>query len=170
MLRRQKKAFLNPLTYDYFLFFKVSLMRIQKIIVYVLCAFLIASAIVYFLVALGEYTDWMELLGYGIEDETQEKLVEISLFVGSGIVYLGLFTWVLKAGGRKRLPYIASIAVSVALIITYIASRTVGVPIVGVEYYVGRLDVISKIIQVIVIGISGFALFKMKNQLSKGVT
>jgi magnesium-transporting ATPase (P-type) len=170
MLRRQKKAFLNPLTYDYFLFFKVSLMRIQKIIVYVLCAFLIASAIVYFLVALGEYTDWMELLGYGIEDETQEKLVEIVLFVSSGIVYLGLFTWVLKAGGRKRLPYIASIAVSVALIITYIASRTVGVPIVGVEYYVGRLDVISKIIQIIVIGISGFALFNMKNQLSKGVT
>jgi hypothetical protein len=142
----------------------------QKIIVYVLCAFLIASAIVYFLVALGEYTDWMELLGYGIEDETQEKLVEISLFVGSGIVYLGLFTWVLKSGRRKRLPYIASIAVSVALIITYIASRTVGVPIVGVEYYVGRLDVISKILQVIVIGISGFALFKLKNQLSKGVT
>ena len=151
-------------------FFKVSLMANQKITVYVLCAFLIASAIVYFLVALGEYTDWMELLGYGIEDETQEKLVEISLFVGSGIVYLGLFTWVLKSGRRKRLPYIASIAVSVALIITYIASRTVGVPIVGVEYYVGRLDVISKILQVIVIGISGFALFNMKDQLSKGVT
>jgi magnesium-transporting ATPase (P-type) len=142
----------------------------QKIIVYVLCAFLIASAIVYFLVALGEYTDWMELLGYGIEDETQEKQVEIVLFAGSGIVYLGLFAWVLKAGRRKRLPYIASIAVSVALIITYIASRTVGVPIVGVEYYVGRLDVISKVIQVIVIGISGFTLFNMKNQLSKGVT
>jgi hypothetical protein len=141
----------------------------QKIIVYVLCAFLIASAIVYFLVALGEYTDWMELLGYGIEDETQEKQVEIALFAGSGIVYLGLFAWVLKAGGRKRLPYIASIAVSVALIITYIASRTVGVPIVGVEYYVGRLDVVSKALQVIVIGISGFALFNMKKQLAKGV-
>ena len=142
----------------------------QKIIVYVLCAFLIASAIVYFLVAYGEYTDWMELLGYGIEDETQEKLVEITLFVGSGIVYLGLSAWVLKAGRRKRLPYIASIAVAVALIITYIASRTVGVPIVGVEYYVGRLDVISKILQVIVIGISGFAIFNMKKQSAKGVT
>ena len=169
MRRRQKKAFLNPLTYDYFSFFKVSLMANQKIIVYVLCAFLIASAIVYFLVALGEYTDWMELLGYGIEDETQEKLVEIVLFAGSGIVYLGLFTWVLKSGRRKRLPYIASIAVSVALIITYIASRTVGVPIVGVEYYVGRLDVISKILQVIVIGISGFALFNMRKQSAKDV-
>ncbi len=76
----------------------------------------------------------------------------------------------LKAGGRKRLPYIDSIAVSVALIITYIASRTVGVPLIGVvEYNVGRLDMISKILQVIVIGISGFALFNMKKQLSKGV-
>ena|SRR5215213_3052918 len=142
----------------------------QKIIAYVLSAFLIANAIVYFLVAYGEYTDWMELLGYGIEDETQEKLVEITLFVGSGIVYFGLSAWVLKAGGRKRLPYIASIAVAVALIITYIASRTVGVPIVGVEYYVGRLDVISKALQVIVIGISGFAIFNMKKQSAKGVT
>jgi hypothetical protein len=111
----------------------------------------------------------MELLGYGIEDETQEKQVEIALFVGSGIVYLGLFAWVLKAGERKRLPYVASIAVAVALIITYVASRTVGVPIVGVEYYVGRLDVISKALQVIVIGISGFALFNIKKQLAKAV-
>ena len=67
-----------------------------------------------------------------------------------------------KAGTRKRLPYVASIAVSVALIITYVASRTVGVPIVGVEYYVGRLDVVSEFFQAIVIGISGFALFNMK--------
>jgi len=141
----------------------------QKVIVYVLCAFLIANAIVYFLVAHGEYTDWMELLGYGIEGETQEKMVEISLFVGSGIVYLGLFAWVLKAGGKKRLPYMASIAVSVVLIVTYVASKTVGVPIVGVEYYVGRLDVIPKALQVIVIGISGFALLNMRKQLAIGV-
>ena len=141
----------------------------QKVIAYVLCAFLIATAIVYFLVAHGEYTDLMELLSYGIEGETQEKLVEIVLFVGSGVIYLGLFAWVFTSGRRKRLPYIASIAVAVALIITYIASRTVGVPIVGVEYYVGRLDVISKVLQVIVIGISGFALFNIKKQLAKGV-
>jgi len=140
----------------------------QKIIVYVLCAFLIATAVVYFLAALGEYTDLTELLSYGIEGETQEKQVEIVFFVGSGIVYLGLFAWVFKAGARKRIPYVASIAVSVALIITYVASRTVGVPIVGVEYYVGRLDVVSKILQAIVIGISGFALFNMKKQSAKG--
>ena len=83
-------------------------------------------------------------------------------------MYLGLFAWVFKAGTRKRLPYIASIAVTVALIITYVASRTVGVPIVGTEYYVGRLDVVSKVLQIIVICISGFALFNMRKQLAKG--
>ena len=67
------------------------------------------------------------------------------------------------------LPFIASITVAVALVITYIASRTGGVPIVGVEHFIGRLDVISKVLQVIVIGISGIVLFNMKKQLIKDV-
>lgn len=45
----------------------------QKVIVYVLCAFLVANAIVYFLAALGEYTDLTELLSYGIDGETQDN-------------------------------------------------------------------------------------------------
>ena len=38
-------------------------------------------------------------------------------------------------------------------------SRTVGVPIVGVEYYIGRIDVVSKILQIIAIALSGFAIY-----------
>ena len=56
----------------------------------------------------------------------------------------------------------AAILVSVALISTYIASRTVGVPIVGVELYVGRLDMISKIMQIVVIGLSIVAIYRIK--------
>jgi hypothetical protein len=40
------------------------------------------------------------------------------------------------------------------LIATYIPSRTIGIPIVGVDYYVGRLDIANKVLQVIIIGIS----------------
>ncbi len=141
----------------------------QKIIAYALCGFLIATATIYFMVAYGEYTDLIELLSFGIEGETQEKQVEITLFISSGIIYLGLFVWVLKAGLRQKLPFIVSIVVALALILTYIASRTIGVPIVGVEYYISRLDMISKVLQVIVIGVSGFALFNMKNQLIKSI-
>ena len=61
----------------------------------------------------------------------------------------------------KRLPYIVTILVSVALISTYIASRTVGVPIVGVELYVGKLDLISKIMQISVIDLSIVAMSRI---------
>jgi len=137
-------------------------MNRNLLIVYALCGILVATGIVYFLVAYGEYTDWVELLNFGIHDETTEKQVEITLFITSGLIYLGLVLWLIKTRFMKKSPYIATIVVSVALIITYAASRTVGVPIVGVELYVGKLDVISKIMQVLVIALSIVALYKIK--------
>ena len=137
-------------------------MNRNLLIVYALCGILAATGIVYFLVAYGEYTDWVELLNFGIHDETTEKQVEITLFITSGLIYLGLVLWLIKTRFMKKSPYIAAIVVSVALIITYAASRTVGVPIVGVELYVGKLDVISKIMQVLVIALSIVALYKIK--------
>jgi hypothetical protein len=64
--------------------------------------------------------------------------------------------------------------ISVILIGTYIASRTIGVPIVGVEYYVGKLDMVSKVLQVIIIGLSiylaiGIQKIKVKESIHKNV-
>jgi len=140
-------------------------MNRNLLIVYALCGILVATGIVYFLVAYGEYTDWVELLNFGIHDETTEKQVEITLFITSGLIYLGLILWLIKTRFMKDSPYIAAIVVSAALIITYVASRTVGVPIVGVEYYVGKLDMISKILQVIVILLSFVGLYKIKQSI-----
>jgi len=131
----------------------------QKIIVYTLSVFLVGTGIVYFMVANGEYQDFKELSDMGIKGETSEKQFEMSFFIVSGIIYLGLVVWVLKSGKTKKYPYIASTIVSVVLIVVYIASRTIGVPIVGTEYYVGKLDILSKILQVIVIGLSCFAIY-----------
>ena len=131
-------------------------------IVYVLCGLMAATGIVYFVVAYGEYTDWMELLSFGIHDETTEKQVEITLFVTSGLIYFGIILWLIKTRFIKKSPYIGAIVVSVALIVTYIASRTVGVPIVGVEYYVGKLDMISKILQIVVIALSIATMYRIK--------
>ena len=140
-------------------------MNRNLLIVYALCGILVATGIVYFLVAYGEYTDWVELLNFGIHDETTEKQVEITLFITSGLIYLGLVLWLIKTRFMKKSPYIAAIVVSVALIITYAASRTVGVPIVGVELYVGKLDVISKILQSVVIALSFAGLYKMQQSI-----
>ena len=135
------------------------------LIVYVLCGFMAVTGIAYFIVAYGEYTDWMELLSFGIQDETTEKQVEITLFVISGLIYFGIIVWLIKTRFIKKSPYMAATVVSAALIVTYIASRTVGVPIVGVEYYVGKLDMISKILQVIVILLSFVGLYKIKQSI-----
>ena len=140
-------------------------MNKNLLIVYALCGILIATGIAYFFVAYGEYTDWMELLSFGIHDETTEKQVEVTLFVTSGLIYVGLALWLIKTRFMKKLPYIAAIIVSSALIITYIASRTVGVPIVGVELYVGKLDMISKVLQSVVIALSFAGLYKMQQSI-----
>jgi len=133
----------------------------QKIIVYSLSAFLVATGIVYFMVANGEYQDFKELSDMGIKGETSEKQFEMSFFIVSGIIYLGLVVWVLKSDKTKKYPFIVSIVISAVLILVYIASRTVGVPIVGTEYYVGKLDILSKVLQVIVIGLSSFTIYNM---------
>jgi hypothetical protein len=73
--------------------------------------------------------------------------------------------WLIKTRFIKKSPYIAAIVVSVALILTYIASRTVGVPVVGVEYYVGKLDMVSKILQVVVIALSFVGLYKIQQSI-----
>jgi hypothetical protein len=93
-----------------------------------------------------------------IKGEISEKQFEMTFFIVSGIVYFGLVVWILKSDKTKKYPYVTSIAVSAALLVAYIASRTVGVPIVGTEYYIRKLDLLSKALQVIVIGLSCFAI------------
>ena len=134
------------------LFIRRRLSPSSIIIMYILLALIASTAVIYFIVASQEYSDLLEFLQVGIQGETQEKQVEMTLFIGSGIVYLGLFVWILKTKLGSKIPYIVVAAVSVILIVTYAASRTIGVPLVGVEYYIGKLDMVSKVLQVIMIG------------------
>jgi hypothetical protein len=94
---------------------------------YILLALIVSTAVIYFVVASQEYSDLLEFLDVGIQGETQEKQVEMALFIGAGIVYLGLFVWILKTKLRSKIPYIAVAAISAILITIYAASRTIGV-------------------------------------------
>ena len=134
---------------------------------YVLLALMLSTAIIYFMVASQEYSDLLEFLDIGIQGETQEKQVEMTLFIGSGIVYLGLLAWIFKTKLRSKVPYIVVALVSVVLIATYAASRTIGVPMVGVEYYVGKLDIVNKVLQVIIIGMSVYLIFATRKNMIK---
>jgi hypothetical protein len=145
-------------------------MSISYIIMYILLALIVSTAIIYFVVASQEYSDLLEFLQVGIQGETQEKQVEMALFIGAGIVYLGLFVWILKKKIRSKIPYIVVATVSVILIATYVASRTIGVPLVGVEYYIGKLDMVNKVLQVIMIGMSVYLIFAIRKTMIKEET
>ena len=137
---------------------------------YILLALIVSIAMIYFVVASQEYSDLVEFLQVGIQGETQEKQVEMALFIGAGIVYLGLFVWILKTKLRTKIPYIVVAAISVVLIVTYAASRTIGVPLVGVEYYIGKLDIANKVLEVIMIGISVYLIFAVRKTMIKEET
>lgn len=137
----------------------------QKHIGYPLLGLLIVIGIVYFVVANSEYQDYKELADIGIEGEMAEKQIEMTFFIAVGIINIGIGVWVLKVGTNSVLPYVLAIAVSIALIITYIASRTVGVPPIGIEYYVGRIDMISKVLQVLASILATFGIFNIKRSV-----
>ena len=145
-------------------------MSISSIIMYILLVLIVSTAVIYFVVASQEYSDLVEFLEVGIQGETQEKQVEMALFIGAGIVYLGLFVWILKTKLRSKSPYIVVAAISVILIATYAASRTIGVPLVGVEYYIGKLDIVNKVLEVIMIGISVYLIFAVRKTMIKEET
>jgi len=98
----------------------------------------------------------------GIKGEVAEKHFETSFFISSGLVNLVLAGLVMKSG-RNIVPYLATAGISAGLIAIYIASRTVGVTVVGVEYYIGRLDMISKIFQAVAVVLSGIAIYNIRN-------
>ena len=62
---------------------------------------------------------------------------------------------------KSIVPYSILIVISIILIITYAASRTVGVPIIGVEFYIGKYDMPSKVLQGIIIAISGYLIYRI---------
>ena len=136
-------------------------MRNNKPVAYSLVGILVIIGVVYCLVANSEYEDSKEMAAMGIAGEASEKRFETSFFISAGAVNFILAGLVMKSN-RSIIPYLASTGISAGLIVIYIASRTVGVPVVGVEYYIGRLDLISKVLQAIAIVLSGISIYNLR--------
>ncbi len=137
-------------------------MKIQHIIVFILAAIVLSTSIIYFILATNEYQSLVEFAAEGLDGEISELQIEIALFTGSGIIYLILLGWILVKKLNTIMPYTLLIAISTILIITYASSRTIGVPIIGIEFYIGKYDMITKVLQGVIIAISGYLIYKIK--------
>ena len=137
-------------------------MKIQHIIVFILAAIVLSTSIIYFILATNEYQSLVEFAAEGLDGEISELQIEIALLAGSGIIYLILLGWILVKKLNNIVPYTLLIAISTILIITYASSRTIGVPIIGIEFYIGKYDIITKVLQGVIIAISGYLIYKIK--------
>jgi hypothetical protein len=137
-------------------------MNIQHLLIYILAAVVLSTSIIYFILASNEYKSLVEFAAEGLDGEISELQIEITLFAGSAIIYLGLLGWILVKKLKSILPYSILIVLSIILIITYAASRTVGVPVIGIEFYIGKYDMITKVLQGVIIALSGYLIYKIK--------
>jgi len=65
---------------------------------------------------------------------------------------------------HSRGPYVISILVSIFLVVLYVASRTINLPVVGIQEDIGTVDIITKIIQIGIIAISVRLVQELKKE------
>lgn len=97
--------------------------------------------------------------------------LETVFFAAVAVAYIPLAIWVIKANRKQITPYLIAIIGSLSLIILYVISRTIGLPVVGVQGDIGSVDLISKFLQGAVIACAIYALhitseFRKKQQVT----
>ena len=81
------------------------------------------------------------------ESVDASSMIQTLVFATVAVSYLPLGIWMVKNRLHSRAPYVLTSLISLALIGLYIVSRTVSLPIVGIQQDVGMIDIITKITQ-----------------------
>jgi hypothetical protein len=154
----------------------------QDIVVYFKVSLLIGSSIIYLQMGLR---DALRMSGHSshssfkhqqqIHGNSQNSAPiripggQMKFFIIAGLAHIPVAIWILKNKHRgNKLPYIIAMAGSAGLIILYVLSRTVNLPLIGFEEHVGSVDILSKILQVgIIIGSTILPLSQHTQQVTK---
>lgn len=80
--------------------------------------------------------------------------IETMLFTTAAITYLPLGIWMIKNRLHSRAPYIIASLLSIALLGLYVISRTISLPVVGLQEDIGIIDISAKILQGGIIALS----------------
>lgn len=94
--------------------------------------------------------------------------METIFFLIVSIAYIPVGIWMLKKNHSQR-PHVIALIGSLSLIIFYIISRTMDLPIVGIQTDVGAIDISTKILQGGIIAGASYLIMvrkKLKNQPS----
>ena len=120
---------------------------------------MLATGIIYLMVSNAEIAEAGEEIGSHEIDSTESlsgPFIETAFFAAVGGAYIPVGLWTIVGKHTTRTPYYLAIIGSSALIMLYVLSRTVDIPIVGQQDDVGFVDLLSKGLQV---GIIAFSIF-----------
>jgi hypothetical protein len=137
----------------------------SAILVYVVAALMISTAAIYFIVASQDYSDISQSASSSsagssnsIESKDSSDTIatvnEIVFFIVVGIAYIAAGIWMLENKYYSKVPYIVAAIGSVALIVFYISTRTMNIPSIGIQDYIGTIDILSKVLQAAIASIS----------------
>jgi hypothetical protein len=146
---------------------------------YIVVAMMLSTSIIYFVSTYQQFTDesgdniseipsgnkaqegtsdwdanqWSEL-DVGAQMETL-------FFLIVSIAYIPVGIWMLKKTHSQR-PQIIALIGSLSLIIFYIVSRTINLPIVGIQTDVGAIDISTKVLQGVIIAGTSYLIITKK--------
>ena len=131
----------------------------SALLVYVVAALTISTAAIYFIAASQDYSD---LVASTSNNSTESKdsedtiatMNEMIFFIVVGIAYVAAGIWMMENKYYSKIPYVIAAIGSVALIAFYISTRTVNIPSIGIQDDVGTIDILSKVLQAAIVGIS----------------
>ena len=83
---------------------------------------------------------------------------EIVFFSVVGTSYIPIGLMILKKKEFSRKPYVIALIGSAALIAFYVATRTVNMPMIGIQDDVGTSDLIAKALQIAIVVVSAYML------------
>ena len=137
----------------------------SAILVYVVSALMISTAAVYFIVASQDYSELSQSASSSdsttstiTESKDQGEIIatvnEMVFFIVVGVAYIAAGIWMLENKYYSKMPYIIAIIGSIALIAFYISTRTMNIPSIGVQDDIGTTDILSKVMQVAIAGVS----------------
>lgn len=153
----------------------------MHIAAYLLVAVMLGTGALYLGVASEEYADHQQEAqantdtGESENAEAQETgesagfgdMGEIVFFTIVGASYIPVGLWMLKRKEISKKPYVIALIGSAALILFYVATRTVNIPMIGLQDDVGLEDLTAKVLQGAIVAISGFMLFAISKHRKK---
>jgi hypothetical protein len=136
----------------------------SAILVYVVAALVISTATIYFIAASQDYSELSQSAQSASSSSNSNEskdagdiiatVNEMIFFIVVGIAYIAAGIWMVENKYYSKIPYIIAAIGSVALIAFYITTRTINIPSIGIQEDVGTIDILAKVLQAAIAGIS----------------